>query len=767
MLRFDLSLLERLLQRRRAVILALASLAALCFLGSGQGVDRLLRDARDNIRSHAASGEVAIVEIDPRSLTQIARWPWPRRHHAKLVDRLAASGARLIAFDIDFSSPSDSGDDALFSEALRAEGGGVILATFRQYGGAGSSQIVENVPITPFRNNAFLAAVNVQADNDGQVRTMLSGLVTDGAPRPSLAALVAERDAAIGRSFRIDTSIRPETIPRFSFVDVIAGRVPAAELRGKRIIVGATAIEMGDRYAVPRHGVIPGVVIQAMAAETLMQGPFPREVHGLWGASLALSLIALAVRRGQAGLRAGTFGAGAFAILALPLATEHWIALSIPLAPALAALATAWAASCAFHLAGRYRQRALTDVQTGLPNRMALELMAGNAPVVVARIDRFAAIAAGLGSAATSNVVLRVADRLSFGDHAIYRIDEAHLAWIELDDDVSLASRLEGLIALMRTPIDCGRLVDVTLSFGIADPPEAGARQQVANAALAAVRAARNSTRWSRFVEGEGEETNWHLSLLGELDQALALGQVWNAYQPKLDIRSGRIVGVEALVRWSHPVRGAIAPDAFIPLVEAKGRIDALTIHVFETAMSDAKRWRMQGHEVGVAINVSAALLLDISFVARLRALIERAPIPRGAITVEVTETAAMKEPKQAIAALMAWSALGINISIDDYGTGQSSLGYLQKLPANELKIDMSFIKTLVNDSRNAIMVRSTIALAHELGLKVVAEGIEDGDCLALLAEMGCDIAQGWHIGRPMPAGDLGAFLGAATLKAA
>jgi EAL domain-containing protein (putative c-di-GMP-specific phosphodiesterase class I) len=159
-------------------------------------------------------------------------------------------------------------------------------------------------------------------------------------------------------------------------------------------------------------------------------------------------------------------------------------------------------------------------------------------------------------------------------------------------------------------------------------------------------------------------------------------------------------------------------------------------------------------------------LLLDPAFAVMLEEEIAAARVPAECVTLEVTESAAMKDSGQAIAALNSWRALGVAISIDDYGTGQSSLAYLQTLPASELKIDKSFITNVSTDSRNAIMVRSTIALAHELGMKVVAEGIEDQVCLASLAEMGCDTGQGWHIGKPMPAGEL-ASLAAGQERAA
>ena len=756
----NLRLLNGMLARRRALTRGAAVLvgALTLALGGGESVDRMLRVARDGIRAHPSTGEVHIVEIDARSLRAIARWPWPRRYHARLIDRLRLADAEAIAFDVDFSSLSNPADDAALAGALQRAGGSVILPTLRQRESSQSFEHVDNLPAMPFRNHAFSAAVNVAPGADGFVRQMLLGVETGGVPRPSLAAMVAERRAESGRSFDIDYAIDPASIPRHSFVDVIEGRVAAADLAGKRIIVGATAVEIWDRYSVPNHGVIPGVVIQALAAETLLQGPVPISASGLWPLLLALALVAATVRSGSRARRMAGFGAGSATLLALPLAGEQWLALSFPLAPALAALATAASFALAGHVAERYRHRSLTDSATGLPNLTALQAAGEGeaATVVVARIDRFAAIAAGLGPAATVNLIHRIVDRLSFGHgRLIYRIDQASLAWLEeKGGEATLKQRLEGLVALMRTPVDCGRLIDATLSFGVADPVAAGPRQQVANASLAAVHAAGLGTRWERFAESGNEEINWHLSLLGELDAAMAAGQVWNAYQPKLDIVSGRIVGAEALVRWNHPERGAIGPDAFIPLVEEHGRARDLTLHVLDGALRDALRWRGQGHDMVVAVNVSATLLLDEAFVGLLRRRLEQAPLPVESVTIEVTESAAMGDPARAIAALESWRALGLNVSIDDYGTGQSSLGYLQKLPATELKIDKSFVQTLAADRRNEIMVRSTIAMAHELGMKVVAEGVETADCLDLLRAMGCDTAQGWLIGHPIAAED-------------
>jgi EAL domain-containing protein (putative c-di-GMP-specific phosphodiesterase class I)/CHASE2 domain-containing sensor protein len=756
----DQTLLDQFLLRRRAIILGVAAaLGLFVFLtGAGGPLNGLLREARDTIRSRAASGAIHIVEIDARSLAEINRWPWPRNIHAAAIDRLREAGARSIALDVDFSAASTPEEDGALAAALDRAGHSVILPTFRQVAGGGSLDQIEAVPAKPFAGKAFLAAVNVLPDADGYVRSMPLGVATIGTPRPSLASMVAEQTGQVGRSFEIDYSIEPSTIPRHSMSDVVAGRIEPGALRDKRVIIGATAIELGDRYAVPRHGVIPGVVIQALAAETLLAGRVPQTWSGAWALLLALITVAAAVGQGSRARRVALFGAGLAAVLALPLATESEFAVTMPTAAALTALMTAALLGGASFFAERYRRRAINDDATGLPNLLALEEAAQGRDrlnIVVARIEGFATLAAGLGPSATATLVLRVADRLRLAnaEHDIFRTDESSLAWIEDPaDEPSLEDRIDAIATVMRQPIDCGRPVDVLLSFGLATGRRGEARQLVANAALAAQHASKKGMRWSRFTAEDSAQADWRLSLLGELDTALATGQLWNAYQPKLDLKSGEIVGAEALVRWHHPKRGPIQPDGFIPIVEENGRSRDLTAHVLSQAIEDALHWKELGFPMGVAVNVSATLLADHEFIEMVAQILQSSLLPNSRVTIEVTETAAMDNPERAIAALESWRRHGVNISIDDYGTGQSSLNYLQKLPATELKIDKSFVQAIDSDQRNAIMVRSTIVLAHELGMKVVAEGIEDAECLRLLKEMGCDAGQGYHIGRPMSA---------------
>jgi diguanylate cyclase len=752
-------LLRRLAERWRPAALLLAGGIGLALLATdaGDGVDEALTDARAAFAERAASGEVHIVEIDARSIAAFRQWPWPRHIHAQAVDRLRESKAALIAFDVDFSSPSEPRQDEALAEALRRAGGSVILPTFRRLNGA------DAVPIPRLASQSFLAAANVIPEPDGELRSMPYAIEVGGVPRPSLASMVAERPGGAGELFRIDRSIDPATIPRHSMADIVAGRVPARMLAGKRILIGATAVELGDRYALPRHGLLPGVVAQALAAETLLQGTPPRPAGGAWALAIALLLAAVALRPMRPAAFAAAFAAAVAAILLLPLAAGRMLNVEAAIAPALFALLAAALAGGAGRAASRRRERSLVDPETGLPNLAALERDCRGAPdltIAVARVDGFADLLSALGADRAATLVRQVADRLAFGASAgrIYRIDDGGLAWIE-PESAELDERFDGIGAVMRAPFAAGRSVEVRTHFGAARGAGGAVRQLCADAGLAARHAAERGSRWQLFTPEDSARANWRVSLLAELDSALANCELWNAYQPKLDLRTGRILAVEALVRWDHPERGTLAPDTFIPLIEQHGRAADLTLHVMARALAEAAGWSEAGCPLGVAVNISATLLHDPAFAERLERLLRASGFPAEQVTLEVTESAAMADPDAAVVALQRWRGLGVGVSIDDYGTGQSSLSYLQRMPATELKIDRVFIAAMAGDPRNRILVRSTIAMAHELGLEVVAEGVEDETGLELLRGMGCDVVQGYYISRPLRAEAVAAFV--------
>ncbi len=252
--------------------IALAGLFTLAVMMAGisHAFERDLRSLRDGLFPTAASGEIVIVEIDGRSLQHISRWPWPRSQFAKAVEELDRLGASQVAFDVDFSSASDPEEDRLFAQTLANTDIPVILPTFRQVNRASEDEgISESLPLEVFREHALLASVNVHPQADGRIEYYPYGEMTDGVPRPSFASLLADTGGSISDSFRIDQSIAPDTIPRISFIDLVEGRIASERVEGRIAVMGATAIELGDRYPTARHGVRPGVVIQVLAAETL------------------------------------------------------------------------------------------------------------------------------------------------------------------------------------------------------------------------------------------------------------------------------------------------------------------------------------------------------------------------------------------------------------------------------------------------------------------------------------------------------------------
>lgn len=770
-----MSLVFRIRQHWRSIVAVTAAVAGLaCGLsGTGIGIDQLLQRQRWALRSHAASGDIHIVEIDARSIAAIARWPWPRSNHARLIDRLHQAGAATIAFDVDFSAPSRADEDSALATALRRAGGGVVLPTFRQRSAEGRTEWIDSLPFPEARSQAVLAAVSVRPDPDGYVRQMPVGTVTRGLPRPSLAAMVAQANGRAGDSFSVDYSIDPKTIPRHSFIDVIEGRVGADVLTGKRVLIGATAIELGDHYAVPRYGVIPGVVIQALAAETLTFGPFR---HLPWLVPfLAALLVATALLRLRSGIALALASVGSVVLLfAASLAAEQWLRTIVPLAPALVTIIFAGTASAVARLLADADRRQLLDAESGLPNKAAMLRWLEANPfqaVLVARVTEFERLAAALGADQIGEMIRRLHDRVALAvDGApVFRVEEAVLAWpASSEHRAALNERLAALKATMLNPLEVrGRRADVTLHFGVADKDHGSPAQLIALASLASEQARQTHSGWRVHQGSDNEQLGREVSLLGELDEAVRAGSLDVAYQPKLDLKSNRIVSAEALVRWRHPVLGPLGPDAFVPLAERHDRILPLTSFVLHQALRDSAAWREQGHPVSVAVNISSLLIASAEFFAVATGVAADPAFIRGGIIFEVTESAALTDPESAVQALHAFRAMGFAISMDDYGTGQSTLSYLQQLPLDELKIDRRFVQHAHLQAGDAVLVRSTIDMAHQLGLKVVAEGVEDQPCLDFLASVGCDTVQGYLIGKAMEADALAEMVAARLSRAA
>ena len=267
----------------------------------------------------------------------------------------------------------------------------------------------------------------------------------------------------------------------------------------------------------------------------------------------------------------------------------------------------------------------------------------------------------------------------------------------------------------------------------------------------------------SVYTVAQDQHSRERLAIASDLRRAIESGDLVLHFQPKLACQSGELAGVEALVRWNHPERGLVAPDQFIPLAEQTGLIGLLGRRVLELALQQSRMWRAIGLQLPIAVNLSMRELLDPELPREIERMLARWGVEPSLLRVEITESTLMVDPTRTRSTLTRLCELGVRLSIDDYGTGYSSLRYLQQLPVDELKIDRSFVQHMVVNDNDLTIVRSTIDLAHGLGLQVVAEGVENEETWQRLARVGCDQAQGYHLSPPVPASGLMDWLRSST----
>jgi diguanylate cyclase (GGDEF)-like protein/PAS domain S-box-containing protein len=894
-------------KRYRPHILVAIALAIVLSTGWHGALRNALTDLRFSSQSRAASGNVVVVAIDAPSIDQIGVWPWPRRLHAELLRKLEAAGAGDIAFDVDFSSPSDPASDEAFVQALRDAGGSTILPSFKQPAPNGGAAHI-NRPLKSFGNQSWPAVVNVAIEPDGLVRRYPFGEKLGDALMPSMAVVLAGQDANRRPPFLIDFSIRAASIPVISYVDVLRGD-PAVlgKLKDKKIIVGATALELGDRFSVPNGKIVSGPVLQALAAESILQGRMLRWTSDI-GMILGLGVICLLMlyswRRFAPGLRVAILVAsGAVIDLVAILVQARWslvidtslfhiaivayltaialdeidfrsllgriaesrfhrIAMSLgdglvctdedhritvwnPGASAIFGYVPAemigrpfetlcavpangearpsmhdaarqallvpggavvvefegrrkngetfpveasfsgWQGTEGFQYgailrdisvrkreAERVKYLAEHDALTGLANRNTLHArlvgMIANAErkprevaLLVIGLDGFQSINDMLGHSAGDLVLQAVAVRLEgqAGDGAIVaRLsgDEFAIAREAADGSEPIANFAERIARAFETPLATGtRQHRVRISIGVAVYGEGG---QGADELLSNAHLALSKTKMTRrgshviFEAAIRQELESRLTLESELALAADRGEFELFYQPQVRLVDGSLVGAEALIRWKHPVRGYVSPGEFMPVVNTSALSERIANWVMETACRQARGWELAGNGVRVAINLSPSQLHSGDLALSVATLLESTGLTPSLLEIEVTEDILLNDEGRVLDMFKRIQQLGVRILFDDFGTGYASLSYLKKFPLDGLKIDRSFVSGLLSNSDDAAIVGSTIGLSRQLGLTVVAEGIEDRATADFLVSLGCEEGQGYFFGRPMPA---------------
>ncbi|MET7760175.1 bifunctional diguanylate cyclase/phosphodiesterase [Streptomyces sp. NPDC005389] len=419
----------------------------------------------------------------------------------------------------------------------------------------------------------------------------------------------------------------------------------------------------------------------------------------------------------------------------------------------------------------------LRDPLTGLPNRQwllerawtALEEAEGEgarAALVLIDLDRFRSVNDTLGHLAGDRLLLQIADRLRLalprGAEAARLGGDEFAVLLPTADSTTSAQRVaRHLVAELSSPLDLdGLTLVLEASAGVAVFPDHAldAEGLLRRADVAMYQAKRDRTGVEVYESKRDSNTPDRLGLLGDLRRALDAGEVELHYQPKVRF-DGQVAGLEALVRWVHPERGKVPPDEFIAIAESSGLMPHLTEYVLETALAQVARWRAQGLNVPVAVNVSPRDVHTPGFAGAVAARLARHGVPAGALQLEITEHVLLEDPQRAADTLNGLTGHGVKMSLDDFGTGYSSLVHLRRLPVSELKIDRSFVARLAVDTEDAEIVRCTVDLAHSLGLLVVAEGVEDDETWERLRDLGCDAVQGWLVAAAMPPGEATAWL--------
>ena len=415
--------------------------------------------------------------------------------------------------------------------------------------------------------------------------------------------------------------------------------------------------------------------------------------------------------------------------------------------------------------------RASHDLLTGLPNRwlltqslsdalQAAELTRSGVAVMIGDLDDFKTVNDTLGHQFGDRVLQLVAPRLAnaLGPRGLLaRLGGDEFAAVlqgvsDQDDALRCAERW---LAALERPVEVDSLVlHIGASVGVACYPQHGRTvdELLRHADVALYRAKAERSTCAIYAEEHDESSIDRLELAAQLRLGIERGELVVHYQPKLPLYADCTFGVEALVRWNHPQLGCIGPDAFIPLAEHTGLIKALTQRMLETALRQCEAWRASKLDVRFSVNISTRDLLDHDLPATIRSLLDRYDVPPTSLQLEITESRIIADLGRARTVLDELRAIGVTIAIDDFGTGFSSLSQLRELPVDEIKIDRSFVMRMETDRDDAVLVRSIIELGRNLGLRVTAEGVETASVQHTLRELGCDFAQGFHVGRPVPA---------------
>jgi len=783
-----------------------------------QRIDLMLYDYFLNWQDHRASDEIVIVAVDDASLQKLGRWPWSRRLHAELLDRLTDMQAKVVGFDVLFAEHQrdDPSADKLFAEAIKRNGNTILaVAPSNPFRDASITEVLPLPILAEFA--AGLGHVDIEIDTDGLSRSFYlhAGIGDTHWPTFTLAMLQAGSETAVVQTlpttgidagsargwvrrdrFLVAYDPRPDAVHTISVHEILSNDDIAPEIAGKYVLVGSTATGLGDVISTPvslDHQRMPGVELNAHILSGLLQRDLATEMTATQYHALTLAVTGIAaVWMVSTSFPAAIvlFLLSVTGILALAAAILFGWQLWFPPAAAIAPLIIGfplWGAWSLLlekrinrSLTVRMQHQALHHSVTDLPNQYVLEdrLRALSdasaadseiAALIIVHI-KWSGSAGGIvgrsaGDQLLGAIAQRLRDAVRSNDLVVHLSgDDFGVLVADLTDSDQAVRIAQNLINILMEPLDLGdSQISLSPRMGMSlwpkDSPDTTALLRDAYIAMFRARI-EQSTRTCVYSDEIAEEVHARSRLEQALLSAMERGEFEVYYQPQVVTESGRIIGVEALLRWQNPELGLVYPGTFIPVAEHTGLIHAIGGWVLRTACEQVQRWNQQGiGPLRLAVNLSPLQFADDNLVKEVQTALKVSGLDPHSLELEITESAVMQNMEQATAAMSALKAQGVTLAIDDFGTGYSSLSNLRHFPLDRIKIDQSFTREIQSNKDVREITTTIIAMAKRLKLEIIAEGVETESQASFLGEKGCDELQGYFISHPLPATDIAALL--------
>ncbi|MFA6219138.1 MAG: EAL domain-containing protein [Erythrobacter sp.] len=674
---------------------------------------------------------------------------------ARALDELERLGVGKVYLDIAFDRPSSREFDDQLARSIADLGPRIVIADQLELDPKGKEMLRRTIPA--IAGSASRAVSDKQDQNYFGVKWVSSyGFTHQGTRVPSLGAALGGYSGREPGSFHIYYGFPSEQLTALSLEDLIErDNAPTTDidLAGRSIVIGYDRQISGTRLNIPNGANAPPSFIPIYAGETLRSGR-TGFVGGETMIALIVAMLAVLVLLDISRKRRWIGYAVISASIPMGLLAAAFVGVRVESMNAVA-LCLIYAL---FRSRTRWKQRvSLVNQETGIPTLRALEARltresTRSGHVVIAKLHNYERVLKTLSGEDRNSYMVKVIDRLRATDPgmAVYA-DSHHIGWYTATDDTrALIEHLEGMRAIFAAPVMVNaHSIDVDITFGLASID--GEPQGRIVAAVAAAEETSEAHEPIKAAEsGSQSDLLWDISLRARIDEAMELGEIYCVYQPKIEAATGRITGVEALVRWHDPARGFIEPTHFVRQCEKAGRMEHLTRYVLQSACSAAKLLHFRGRPISMSVNISATMLGDMRIVGLVRNVLQATRFDPHFLVLEITETSRIADLTTASTILGELRSLGLRISIDDFGVGAANFETFYELPFDELKIDRLFVANLARDAKARAIVSSIVAMGREARITIVAEGVENPQEVEILNKIGCEQLQGYYFSRPI-----------------